>query len=64
MLGMKYEKVDQTRQGDSVSGKDAGSIDIQLLKDGMPVVMIEALKLSSLDQNELSIHIDKVLKKL
>lgn len=23
MLGMKYEKVDQTRQGDSVSGKDA-----------------------------------------
>lgn len=62
MLGMKYEKVDQTRQGDSVSGKDAGSIDIQLLKDGMPVVMIEALKLSSLDQNELSIHIDKVLK--
>lgn len=53
MLGMKYEKVDQTRQGDSVSGKDAGSIDIQLLKDGMPVVMIEALKLSSLDQNEL-----------
>lgn len=62
MLGIKYEKADQTRQGDSVSGKDAGSIDIQLLKDGMPVVMIEALKLSSLDQNALNIHIEKVLK--
>lgn len=61
MLSMVYETNDQTRQGESEEGKDAGSIDIQLLKDGLPVVMIEALKMKSKDDANLKVHIDKVL---
>lgn len=61
MLSMVYETNDQTRQGESEEGKDAGIIDIQLLKDGLPVVMIEALKMKSKDDANLKVHIDKVL---
>lgn len=61
ILGEHYEIKDQTRQGKSVSGKDAGEIDIQICEDGMPIVMIEALKLNSLNKESLSEHIEKVL---
>ena len=61
ILGESYEIKDQTRQGDSVSGKDAGEVDLQICKSGMPLVMIEGIKLKSLDKNNLDIHIKKVM---
>ena len=45
---MAYQIKDQTRQGESQKGDDAGEVDIQICVDGFPIVMIEALVLDSL----------------
>lgn len=60
-LSMVYEMKDQTRQGISSSGKDAGEVDLQICRDGFPVAMIEGLKVNSVDRNYIRTHIDKVL---
>lgn len=62
-LSMIYTVYDQTRQGKSTSGKDAGEIDILINKDALPFAIIEALYLSSLESNNLNTHINKVLTK-
>lgn len=63
ILSMIYEVKDQTRQGESESGKSAGEIDFLICNQGMPVAIIEALKLSSLDKENLDKHINKSLEK-
>lgn len=63
ILDESYELRDQTRQGESESGNGAGEIDIQICMEGLPLVMIEALKLESVVDKTLSVHINKVLTK-
>ena len=60
-LSIVYEVKDQTRQGDSESGKDAGEIDIMLCDNGNPAVIMEGLKLASFESSKLDIHINKAL---
>ena len=61
-LRMLYSVLDQTRQGTSQSGKDAGSIDMLIsTNDGLPLAIIEAMKLTFVDCAYISLHIDKVL---
>ncbi len=60
-LKMVYEVRDQTRQGDSVSGKDAGEVDLLICNGGNPWAIIEGLKISSLEKNYLDTHIQKAL---
>jgi len=62
-LSMIYETKDQTRQGESESGKGAGEIDLLICNQGLPVAIIEALRLPSLDQENLDKHINKALEK-
>ncbi len=63
MLSASYEVKDQTRQGESVSGNEAGEVDIQICYSSLPVVMIEGIKLDSLKKTELDAHINKLLTK-
>ena len=51
------------KEGESESGNIAGEIDIQICIEGLPIVMIEALKLESIVDKTLSAHINKVLTK-
>lgn len=62
ILNIIYNGHDQTRQGVSESKIDAGEIDF-LIKtpQGLPYAIMEALKLSYLDKNELNNHINKAL---
>lgn len=62
-LNMMYDVRDQTRQGESESGKSAGEVDLSIYKNELPYVIIEALRLTSLDQENLDKHIDKALTK-
>ena len=61
ILDESYQIKDQTRQGESQKGDDAGEVDIQICVDGFPIVMIEALILDSLKKQYLGDHINKVL---
>ena len=61
-LSIVYEVKDQTRQGDSESGKDAGEVDIMLCDNGNPAVIMEGLKLASFESSKLDIHIKKALE--
>ena len=57
-----YEQVlDQTRHGISVSGKDAGSVDLLMRKGNREVAIIEALRLTSVDTGIIKEHIDKAV---
>lgn len=60
-LDMLYEVKDQTRQGKSETGKRSGELDILLCKKSMPWAIVEALRLSFLDKDSLSKHINKAL---
>lgn len=60
-LSMIYEIHDQTRQGVSGNGKDSGEIDLLVFYHSLPVAIIEALKMSSVNKEYLKKHIDKVL---
>lgn len=62
-LDMVYEIKDQTRQGKSESGKKSGELDILLCKKSMPWAIVEALRLFSLDKDNLDKHINKALTK-
>lgn len=61
ILDESYNVKDQTRQGDSTKGDEAGEVDIQLCDTGLPIVMIEGVKLDSLVKDTLDTHIAKVL---
>ena len=63
MLDESYIVKDQTRQGESEGGEDAGEIDIQICYDGLPAVMIEGIKVSSLERQRLNTHMNKLLTK-
>ena len=52
---------DQSRQGTSESGKDAGELDIVISDQGNPVAILEGMKLSYCDKKELHKHLSKVL---
>ena len=61
ILGESYNVKDQTRQGDSTKGDEAGEVGIQLCASDLPLVMIEGVKLDSLVKETLNTHIKKVL---
>lgn len=63
ILDEHYITKDQTRQGESESGKNAGEVDIQICCDGLPIVMIEGIKVSSVEKERLNNHINKLLTK-
>lgn len=63
LLDESYTIKDQTRQGESEKGKDAGEVDIQICHEGLPIVMIEGVKVSSLEKEKLNTHMNKVLTK-
>jgi hypothetical protein len=62
MMAKEYNVLDQTREGDSSTGVDAGEIDI-LVNDnrGQLFTIIEALKLSSVDSGKILEHYLKLL---
>lgn len=62
-LDMVYEIKDQTRQGESESGKKSGELDLLICKKSMPWAVVEALRLLSLDKDNLDKHINKALTK-
>lgn len=51
---------DQTRQGTSSGGKEAGEVDLLLEKDKMPISIIEALNLTQVSKSYIAKHIDKI----
>ena len=61
LLDESYIIKDQTRQGLSETGDDAGEVDIQICYEGLPVVMIEGVKVHSLERGRLDTHMNKVL---
>lgn len=61
LFGETYQTNDQTRQGISEVGNDAGEVDIQLLYENMPIVMIEGLILESVEKKKLHGHLTKVM---
>ena len=63
MLNMVFECADQTRQGVSEEEIDSGEVDILIKDKGIPVSIIEAMRLRSMERQVLSKHIDKVLTK-
>lgn len=63
MLNAKgyIQVMDQTRHGISMSGKDAGEVDILLKKDNKEIAIIEGLKLDCVNRNYIKEHIDKAV---
>ena len=61
LLGERYQVKDQTRQGVSEGGDDAGEVDIQLLYNNLPIVMIEGLILDSVVKEKLYGHMNKII---
>lgn len=55
-----YTAKDQTRQGTSSGGKDAGNLDILIEINKQPIALVEALKLDSVEEKYISDHIDKI----
>lgn len=62
LLDSRYYLRDQTRQGVSSRGKQAGEVDILVKTDNFPISLIEALRLSSVNEKYISEHIDKIYK--
>lgn len=59
----KYIDVrDQTRQGASSTGKRAGEVDIMVRIGKMPISIIEALRLTSVAEDYIAEHINKIYK--
>jgi hypothetical protein len=59
---MGYNEVkDQTRHGVSVSGKDAGEVDILLTKANKEIAIFEGLKLNSVSVDYIDEHIKKAI---
>jgi len=62
LTALHYDLRDQTRQGTSAGGEDAGEVDILIRKNDLPYSIIEALKLSYIYESYISKHIDKIYK--
>lgn len=60
LRAMRYDARDQTRQGTSSKGKEAGEVDILISEDNSPCAIIEALVLKCCDEAYISEHIDKI----
>ncbi len=59
---MGYDEVkDQTRHGISLSGKDAGEVDILVTKNGNEIAIFEGLKLDSVNTSYINEHINKAI---
>ncbi|RVU72110.1 hypothetical protein [Pantoea dispersa] len=56
-----YEVSDQSREGTSSSGLNAGELDIVINRNGCLRAIIEAMKLSSLDQGYINEHYKKLI---
>ena len=61
ILGMIYDVKDQTRRGESASGRSTGELDFLIYEKDTPIAIMEALKLDCMDKQYLSAHIEKVL---
>ena len=62
LLLMGYNEIkDQTRHGVSLTGKDAGEVDILISKDGKEIAIFEGLKLNSVDSTYIDNHILKTI---
>ena len=55
-----YDVKDQTRRGLSPNGKAAGEVDILIKEKELPLTIIEALNMNSLNTTYLDKHIDKI----
>jgi hypothetical protein len=56
-----YKVKDQTRRGSSATGKSSGEVDIFVENDlGLPLTIIEALILSSVNTTYIDTHLDKI----
>lgn len=62
-LNMVFDCYDQTRQGVSENEIDSGQVDILVKHNGIPVSIIEALRLDSLRKDYLDSHVNKLLTK-
>ena len=56
------ESKDQTRHGRSLTGKDAGEVDLLITKGGKEVAIIEALKLSGINRKYIEEHLEKAIR--
>lgn len=59
----EYYVKDQTRQGISEGGKDAGELDALIEHNGLPCVILEALKAEKHETGKLKTHIQKAITK-
>jgi len=57
---MGYVVRDQTRQGTSSEGRQAGEVDILVKSENTPFSILEALRLSSVDTAYMATHIEKI----
>ncbi|OOM80734.1 hypothetical protein [Clostridium sp. BL-8] len=62
LTAMGYDLRDQTRQGSSSGDKQSGEVDLLVKIEKFPYSIIEALKLSSVNETYISEHIDKIYK--
>ena len=63
MLSMVFECSDQTRQGISENELDSGMVDILIKHSGLPVSIIESVRLKGLEKESIIRHINKLLTK-
>lgn len=61
-----YDIKDQTRQGYSANSnskrKRSGELDLLMCKDGIPIAIYEALKISNVNKSIIVAHIEKTIK--
>lgn len=55
-----YQVKDQTRQGFSSTGISTGEVDLLVQHNDLPLCIVEALNLNSLNKNYLNLHLDKL----
>lgn len=55
-----YQVKDQTRQGFSATGISTGEVDLLVQSNALPLCIVEALNLSSLNKNYVNLHLDKI----
>lgn len=61
LLAKEYEIKDQTREGISTSGKSAGELDIIVEHNSNMFAILEAMKLSQINKEYITIHYKKML---
>lgn len=61
LLAKEYEIKDQTREGISTSGKSAGELDIIVEHNSSMFAILEAMKLSQINREYITVHYKKML---